>query len=351
MFFEFGSDRTARLQTILRFFGLRTLLPTCQNGRSLGKWQAGKFAFFALTSAGECWRSTTNRFRTSERWPFGAPLSQMTEFDFQFPEMMFRPAREWRRAAAIGFLGCWICLFMFLATDRWGNIPPRSAAAKIIVIFFFGGIATAVLLFVWRSALRIDNSGVWRRRHIRWDLWPWEAFLEGKISDRPGTAFSLVYKEKPWYWRHLRLDFLAERERKFLLEVLAAFLHKHVPRGQLLVNAEHGLPRCMAEYERRRVEVERDAATIARVRRRIRWIIPVIVICAYSMAATNARWNPINWGWFTWLGFLLFCFLFALELLAHYGCLVSRHRELIGRQEELDAWFVDCGCGHSGSDN
>jgi hypothetical protein len=69
----------------------------------------------------------------------------------------------------------------------------------------------AIGVLRWR--LRVDSTGIARRRFIWWDLWPWQAFEQGKVLDVEGTSNTYIHPEKPFWARKLTLDLLEESDR------------------------------------------------------------------------------------------------------------------------------------------
>jgi hypothetical protein len=90
---------------------------------------------------------------------------------------------------------------------------------------FFGvwlACAVALLALTIRFRLRIDEHGIWRRRLIRWDLWPWEAFEQGRV--RHGKfGNQLIYAEKPWCWRTISASFMGEADRAAFEDIVRKY--------------------------------------------------------------------------------------------------------------------------------
>ncbi len=126
----------------------------------------------------------------------------------------------WRRVAVYCLFGFLVCIGTFVAVDQLAIGPPRGIVSLSVMCFILGILAVAPTLLVWRSAIRIDADGLWRRRLVRWDLWSRDAFLDGKILDKSGADNSFIYQDKSWYWRSLCLDFLPEEQQKYLREVI-----------------------------------------------------------------------------------------------------------------------------------
>lgn len=92
-------------------------------------------------------------------------------------------------------------------------------------IVFFSIVGTGVaglLALVTRYRIRIDEKGVWRRRFVHWDLWPWEAFEHGRV--RHGKfGDQLTLYEKGRYWRTISASFLAKADRAAFEAVVARY--------------------------------------------------------------------------------------------------------------------------------
>lgn len=142
----------------------------------------------------------------------------MPEINSDHPTVFFRPAPEWRRVAIYCVLGAWLVIGVWITLRHLGL--GRGAADNTIPLIVTGLAAFMPAVLVWQSAIRIDAEGIWRRRLIRWDLWPWEAFMDGKIQDKTSID-SFRYPEKPLYWRHLHLEFLIDQDRRLIHEAIA----------------------------------------------------------------------------------------------------------------------------------
>lgn len=128
----------------------------------------------------------------------------------------------------------WIGAAPFLALAQAyllerGTWRPRGGQAElpdyIVYGYFFYAIIALLLCLplLWR--LRLDESGVARRRLFAWDHWPWQDFASGRINKRFG--YTLIDPSRPWGRRKMRLDFLAPDQRS---EVVAG------------INAHYRLP-------------------------------------------------------------------------------------------------------------
>jgi hypothetical protein len=79
-------------------------------------------------------------------------------------------------------------------------------------------LAPAFLAF--RQRVKVDHSGISRRRFFGWDLWPWEAFAGGKIR-QGASKNSFVYPTKPWGNRRLTFEFLSEEDQELVRTLIA----------------------------------------------------------------------------------------------------------------------------------
>jgi hypothetical protein len=96
-------------------------------------------------------------------------------------------------------------------------IPPQRRPQDLVVPFcFFSAFALGLLTVVYQWRLRIDAEGIARRRLGYWDYWKWEEFETGQVQ-RGGNCF--VAPSHPFWRRQLSLEFLADQNRKFVLEI------------------------------------------------------------------------------------------------------------------------------------
>jgi hypothetical protein len=139
--------------------------------------------------------------------------------DPPIPSLIFRPAAHWLLLAAGAVVVGW-----FVELTAWGvaavvlGMPPAGpfGLAFILLSPFLPALALS------RYAVRMDEEGIWRRRILHWDLWPWTAFAEGKIEDEL-VADCFVFPEKPWYWRRLNLGVFPERKRTLIRDQIRRF--------------------------------------------------------------------------------------------------------------------------------
>jgi len=128
-----------------------------------------------------------------------------------FRPLELRLAPEYRRSAIYAALGV-ILLTATLVELRLAQLNNGRWVDQIIFLSFFAVPALTLLVLAFRYRIRIDQHGVWRRRLVRWDLWPWEAFEQGRV--RFGTlGDQLTFPEKPWHWRTISASLLGKNDR------------------------------------------------------------------------------------------------------------------------------------------
>jgi hypothetical protein len=135
----------------------------------------------------------------------------------QGPGRVFRLAPEYRRCGVYLVLFC-LLLAGLLVALKFADLTPRTWA-KLVVgdLTLLAAPLLGLAVLTWRCALRVDDRGIWRRRLVGWDLWPWEAFATGAV--RTGASKdSWVYPARPWHHRHLFLELLTEADRDALAE-------------------------------------------------------------------------------------------------------------------------------------
>ncbi len=118
----------------------------------------------------------------------------------------------------------------------------------------------------------------------------------------------------------------------------------HAPTDRLHVNASRGAPLDLAEYHRRLATIAKDRGKLTKAAR-LFFCSPLFCAgAALLVIQQNAGLNPLNWAWFSWLGFLFFYMIFGMMVLLCWGLLVHRKRELQQRYSELESWN-EIGCG------
>ncbi len=128
-------------------------------------------------------------------------------------ETLILPMRpELRRSAVYVLIGT-----MLIPVIRWAlrDFFPLAQGEpwRMLTLCSLPAIA-AIAALRWR--LRVDSSGIARRRFIGWDLWPWEHFKQGKVLDVEGTSTTYILKEKPFWARKLTLELLDDEDQSRL---------------------------------------------------------------------------------------------------------------------------------------
>jgi hypothetical protein len=102
------------------------------------------------------------------------------------------------------------------------NLAPQSWDRLVVMPAVLSCGVLCLLLFAFRYRIRIDAHGVWRRRFVRWDLWPWAAFEGGRIH-YGNYADQLIFPEKGRYWRTILTSVLSEADRTVFEAVVSRF--------------------------------------------------------------------------------------------------------------------------------
>jgi len=145
--------------------------------------------------------------------------------DFQPLELRLAP--EYRRCALYTTFG-YVVIAATVVGLQVAEVQKNPWLNTIIVLAIFGVATLLVLASAFRYRLLIDEHGVWRRRLVRWDLWPWEAFELGKV--RFGTlSDQLTFPEKGWYWRTISSSVLAKADRAAYETIVARYLFRPPP--------------------------------------------------------------------------------------------------------------------------
>ena len=101
--------------------------------------------------------------------------------------------------------------------------PLRGVGEVVFGAVTIGVIATGVAA-VLRWRLRVDDRGISRRRLLGWDLWPWEAFEEGRVVEGEDASNSYICREKPLWARKLSLGLLEEEVQENLVRIIQRFI-------------------------------------------------------------------------------------------------------------------------------
>jgi hypothetical protein len=130
----------------------------------------------------------------------------------------FQVPADYRRCCGYLVIGGLLSLALayYLPKPNAQPLDPAGVAAGI----FLGGIAPALLwLYATTYRLMLDERGLSRRRLWWWTLWPWEAFIAGKITLDAGRG-RLTWRERPLWDRWLMPVFLAPQHVEFLFETV-----------------------------------------------------------------------------------------------------------------------------------
>jgi hypothetical protein len=124
---------------------------------------------------------------------------------------------ELRRSAIYVLVG-----FALILVIRWQlrEIRPLRGVGDLV----FGAVTIGVIVLgvvtVLRWQLRVDDRGIARRRLFGWDLWPWEAFEQGRVLEVEDSSTSFICREKPFWARKLSLGGLNEEVQEDLLRTI-----------------------------------------------------------------------------------------------------------------------------------
>lgn len=143
-------------------------------------------------------------------------MSSLTEKEQADAPVYFQLADEYRRCGLYLILGYLVIAGTAIGLQQQGiGLGWEQVFGQVVII-------TLVLiwpLLAFRYLLRVDDRGIWRRRIMRWDLWPWEAFATGQVLEGPYKD-SFVFPLKPPWNRNLVLAFLQEDDRKQLASLI-----------------------------------------------------------------------------------------------------------------------------------
>jgi hypothetical protein len=119
--------------------------------------------------------------------------------------LVFKARAELRRSAVYFLVG-----MALISAVCWGlsDLIPRSGGGmwRLFPCALLSLVPIAVLS--WR--LRVDASGIWRRRLWIWGKWPWEAFEQGMVLDSEAESKSYVFPQRPFWDRKLDLGLLED---------------------------------------------------------------------------------------------------------------------------------------------
>ena len=124
---------------------------------------------------------------------------------------------HWRAVLwALG--GCALILAVGITVNRFLGIPVDPGGIAFVVAFFT--IGTIYLGSLLRPRLRIDGNGISRAVLWWWDLWPWEAFREGRII--PDGQLRGIYRfpERGALFERLNLAYLEEGDADAIRQLI-----------------------------------------------------------------------------------------------------------------------------------
>jgi hypothetical protein len=130
--------------------------------------------------------------------------------------MVFQMRAEFRRSAVYVLVA-----IALIPAIRWalrGVLPPSDGEPWRTLIPCALLALVPAAAFAWR--LRIDSSGIARRRLWIWDLWPWEQFEQGKVLDVEDESTVFLLKEKPLWARKLELALLEDADRERIESII-----------------------------------------------------------------------------------------------------------------------------------
>jgi len=122
-------------------------------------------------------------------------------------------------AANLGLL-MYLCIQGLIPIERNESFPVVAQGALILLVM-------VIALFRWR--MRLDETGVSRRRLWGWDHWPWEEFEKGLLTY---SSAGFASTQRPWWRNELSFELLGEEDRKFVQGVCKKFFQpKDQPPG------------------------------------------------------------------------------------------------------------------------
>ena len=124
---------------------------------------------------------------------------------------------EVRRSAAYVLVAVYL-----IPVIRWWlrDLLPYRGIADVIFGLITVALVTVGTIGVIRWRLRVDEQGIWRRRLLGWDFWPWDAFKEGRVLVGEDAATTYIFREKPFWARKLSLELLAPDDQRRIVDII-----------------------------------------------------------------------------------------------------------------------------------
>ncbi len=127
----------------------------------------------------------------------------------------FRIDGQYRRSCHYLVAGSWACIGLLIIQRLWFGQPLDAGIVPLALLFGIVPVMLWVLVSTYR--LRLDEWGLSRRRLGIWTRWPWEAFIEGKVSiDRQ----FFIQESRPIWDRSITTAFLPAADSAFVQEIV-----------------------------------------------------------------------------------------------------------------------------------
>lgn len=121
---------------------------------------------------------------------------------------------EYRRALLWAIGGTALIVAVGLGLARWQQRPLLPIAGTFSIL---GLILLAWALPYFGPRFRVDENGIARRCLWWWDLWPWDAFAEGKIClGDSADGLEYLFPDKKLFGRRLNLGLLEPSDAESL---------------------------------------------------------------------------------------------------------------------------------------
>ena len=131
--------------------------------------------------------------------------------------LIFALMAEVRRSAVYVLVGA-----VLIPLIRWwlrDFLRYRGVVELIFGVVLIVSVSV-VAIGVLRWRLKVDDHGISRRRLIGWDLWPWEAFEEGRVLEGEDASTAYIFRGKPFWARKLSVELLAEEDQRRILDII-----------------------------------------------------------------------------------------------------------------------------------